>query len=256
MAEGGEFSVDDLIKFKLIVVGDQSTGKSCILNRFVNETFEADYQATIGLDFQSKNITIHDQDVRLILYDTAGQEKFRSLIPMYIREAQIILLIYDVTNKESFDSMPRWFSQVLDVKNNEAVFALIGNKIDLEGERKVSFEEGKRFADEKNLIFQEVSAKSGENFEQLFNGQIFEAIYNKFKYEFDKRERLERGDDEYGGEDNNNGGNGNNGNYGGGNNNYPSGNSNQSGQKNNNNVKLDANTNSNSKKPKKKKKCC
>ena len=180
--------VEDLMKLKLIVVGNQGTGKSCILNRFVNETFEENYQATIGLDFQSKNVTIHDQDVRLILYDTAGQEKFRSLIPMYIREAQIILLIYDITNRESFDSMPRWIQEVLDVKNTEAVFVLIGNKIDLENDRKVTFEEGKKFAAENNFIFQEVSAKTGKNFENLFEVKIYESVYNIFKKEFEKRE--------------------------------------------------------------------
>ena len=183
-------AVEDLIKLKLIVVGNQGTGKSCILNRFVNETFDENYQATIGLDFQSKNVTIHDQDVRLILYDTAGQEKFRSLIPMYIREAQIILLIYDISDKDSFDSIPRWIQEVLDVKNTDAVFALIGNKNDLENDRKVTFEEGKKFAEENKFIFQEVSAKSGKNFETLFEVQLFEAVYNKFKSEFDKRERM------------------------------------------------------------------
>ena len=117
--------VEDLMKLKLIVVGNQGTGKSCILNRFVNETFEENYQATIGLDFQSKNITIHDQDVRLIIYDTAGQEKFRSLIPMYIREAQIILLIYDISDKGSFDSMPKWIQEVNDILKKDVVFALV-----------------------------------------------------------------------------------------------------------------------------------
>ena len=157
--------VEDLMKLKLIVVGNQGTGKSCILNRFVNETFEENYQATIGLDFQSKNITIHDQDVRLIIYDTAGQEKFRSLIPMYIREAQIILLIYDISDKASFDSMPKWIQEVNDILKKDVVFALVGNKIDLEQERKVTFEEGKKLADQHNFIFQEVSAKNGKNFE-------------------------------------------------------------------------------------------
>ena len=181
-------SVEDLIKLKLIVVGNQGTGKSSILNRFVNETFDENYQATIGLDFHSKNITIHDQDVRLIIYDTAGQEKFRSLIPMYIREAQIILFIYDISDKDSFDSIPKWIQQVNDVINKEVVFVLIGNKLDLESNRKVTFEEGKKLAEKSNYVFQEVSAKTGENFEKLFEVQIFEAVYNKFKKEFDKRE--------------------------------------------------------------------
>ena len=181
-------SVEDLIKLKLIVVGNQGTGKSCILNRFVNETFEENYQATIGLDFQSKNITIHDQDVRLIIYDTAGQEKFRSLIPMYIREAQIILLVYDISDKDSFDAMPNWIQEVKEVLNKEVVFALIGNKMDLESQRKVSYEEGKKLAEKNNFVFQEVSAKTGKNFENLFEVQIFETVYNKFRKEFEKRE--------------------------------------------------------------------
>ena len=236
MADLG-ISLDDLMKYKLIVVGNISTGKSSILNRFVNETFEEDYQATIGLDFQSKNITIHDQDVRLILYDTAGQEKFRSLIPMYIREAQIILLIYDISNRESFESLPKWFSDILDVKNNEAVFVLVGNKIDLENERQVSTEEGKQFAMEKNLIFQEVSAKNGTNFEELFYNQIFEAVYHKFKSDFDKREKMEENAYE---QDYNN-----EGNYG----------QNAENNNNNNKVKLDVNNVNNNAK-KKKKGCC
>ena len=228
-------AVEDLLKLKLIVVGNQSTGKSCILNRFVNETFDEHYQATIGLDFQSKNVTIHDQDVRLILYDTAGQEKFRSLIPMYIREAQIILLIYDISDRESFDSVPKWLQEVLDVKNSEAVFALIGNKIDLENERKVTFEEGQKFANSNNFIFQEVSAKTGANFEKLFETQLFEAIYNKFKKEFDKREKM-------GYDDNND----NNDNY----------ETNENSNKpNDNKVKLEMNNNNNQN-IKKKKKCC
>ena len=185
-------SVEDLIKFKLIVVGNQGTGKSSILNRFVNETFEENYQATIGLDFQSKNITIHDQDVRLIIYDTAGQEKFRSLIPMYIREAQIILLVYDICDKESFDAIPKWIQEINDVLNREVVFALIGNKLDIENERKISFEEGKKLAEQHNYLFQEVSAKTGKNFENLFEVQIFEKAYVKFRKEFEKREAEEQ----------------------------------------------------------------
>ena len=224
--------VEDLLKLKLIVVGNQSTGKSCILNRFVNETFEENYQATIGLDFQSKNITIHDQDVRLILYDTAGQEKFRSLIPMYIREAQIILFIYDVSDKESFDSIPRWIQDVLDVKNTDPVLVLIGNKIDLEKERKVTYEEGKRFAEQNNFIFQEVSAKTGKNFDTLFEVQIYESIYNKFKNEFDKREKIGYEDDHANYEING-----------------------YTNKNNDNKVKLEANINNNQN-VKKKKKCC
>jgi len=229
--EDGEVSVEDLIKLKLIVVGNQGTGKSSILNRFVNETFDEKYQATVGLDFHSKNITIHDQDVRLIIYDTAGQEKFRSLIPMYIREAQIILFIYDISDKDSFDSIPKWIQQVNDVINKEVVFVLIGNKLDLESNRKVTFEEGKKLAEKSNYVFQEVSAKTGENFEKLFEVQIFEAVYNKFKKEFDKRE--EGGEEQINNETNEN-----------------------TNGTNTKNIVIDNNNNNNLKTTKKKRKCC
>ena len=182
-------SQNESLKFKLIVVGDQNTGKSCILNRFANEIFEENYQATIGLDFLNKTVNINGQEIHLVLYDTAGQEKFRSLIPMYIREAQIILLIYDITSKDSFESIPKWFSDILNVKNDEAIFALVGNKIDLNDKRVVSFEEGKKLANEKNIIFEEVSAKDGQNFNELFTNKLFNELYKKFKNKFDNNRR-------------------------------------------------------------------
>jgi Ras-related protein Rab-6A len=228
--DGDDVGVEELLKLKLIVVGNQGTGKSCILNRFINNSFDENYQATIGLDFHSKNVTIHNQDIRLILYDTAGQEKFRSLIPMYIREAQIILLIYDITNKDSFDSIPNWMEEISEVKNNDIIYVLVGNKIDLEKQRAVSFEEGKKFADENKFLFQEVSAKSGANIGNLFEVQIYENIYNKYKTEFDKRGSTNDGYQE------------------------SYGNSKENVIVNNNKVKLDKDVNN--KEGKKKKKCC
>jgi len=183
MTEDNEPSINvENQKYKMIFVGDQGTGKTCILNRFATNQFDEQYQTTIGLDFQSKNVSIHDQDVRLLLYDTAGQEKFRSLIPMYIRESNIILLVYDITRKESFDNIPRWFSDVLNIKSNEAIYVLVGNKIDLKDQRKVTYNEGKKLADEKNIIFEEVSAKTGENFEELFRDKIYENEFEKRNY--------------------------------------------------------------------------
>ena len=168
-------------KYKLIFLGDQNVGKSSILNRFLNDTFVEEYQATIGLDFQSKNVQIDNQDVHLLLYDTAGQEKFRSLIPMYTRDANIILLVYDITNKESFENLYVWLKDLTNININEVIICIVGNKIDLNEKREVSNEEGQKYAQEHDFIFQEVSAKTGEGFSELFYKSLFEKIRTKFR---------------------------------------------------------------------------
>ena len=171
----------EIPKYKLIFLGDQNVGKSCILNRFMNDVFIEEYQATIGLDFQSKNVQIDNQDIHLLLYDTAGQEKFRSLIPMYTRDANIILLVYDISSKESFEHLPDWLKDLNNINKNDVIFALVGNKNDLADNRQVTFEEGEKYAKENDFIFQEVSAKTGDGFSELFYKNLFEKIRVKFR---------------------------------------------------------------------------
>ena len=169
-------------KYKLIFLGDQSVGKSCILNRFMYDTFTEDYQATIGLDFQNKkDCQIDNQDIHLLLYDTSGQEKFKSLIPMYTRNANIILLVYDITSQNSFNNLSNWLEDLINVKKEEVIFAVVGNKTDLEDNREVSAEEWKKFAEEKNFIFAEVSAKTGDGINKLFDVILKEMLKKKTK---------------------------------------------------------------------------
>ena len=171
----------EIPKYKLIFLGDQNVGKSCILNRFMNDTFAEEYQATVGLDFQCKNVKIDNQDINLLLYDTAGQEKFRSLIPMYTRDANIILLVYDITCKESFTHIPDWIKDLTNVNLEDIIFALVGNKNDLDDKRVVTTEEAEKYAQEKDYIFQEVSAKTGDGFSDFFYKYLFEKIRIKFR---------------------------------------------------------------------------
>ena len=171
----------EIPKYKLIFLGDQSVGKSCILNRFMSDTFTEEYQATIGLDFQSKNVQIDNQDIHLLLYDTAGQEKFRSLIPMYTRDANIILLVYDICSKDSFNHLSDWLNDLTNINKDDVIFAVVGNKIDLEDKREVTKEEGSNYAKEHDFIFAEVSAKSGDGFSELFYKNLFEKIRIKFR---------------------------------------------------------------------------
>ena len=171
---------EDALHYKLIFLGDQYVGKSSILNRFYQDKFEQDYQATIGLDFHSKNVNINGTPVRLLLYDTAGQEKFKSLIPMYIRDANIILVVYDITNKDSFVHTEHWVNETKDLKREDAIFVLVGNKIDLEENRIIQTKEAEDFANEKGFLFYEVSAKTGDKIEELFNNRIFPEMARKY----------------------------------------------------------------------------
>ena len=155
---------------KVVLVGDTKVGKSCILSRFVQGTFDREMPATIGAAFLTKVITTSNGNVRLQLWDTAGQEKFRSLAPMYYRSAAVAVLVYDVTSKESLDGLEAWAAEIADKAPHNIKLVVIGNKIDLEEERAISTQVGKEFADQLNAsLFQETSAKSGEGINEVFN---------------------------------------------------------------------------------------
>ena len=149
----------EIPKYKLIFLGDQSVGKSCILNRFLNDTFIEEYQTTIGLDFQSKNVQIDNQDIHLLLYDTAGQEKFRSLIPMYTRDANIILLVYDISNRDSFTNLSQWLKDLTNVNMEEIILCVVGNKIDLIDKRAVNIEGEKNSLKNMDSFFRKLVLK-------------------------------------------------------------------------------------------------
>ena len=173
---------EEIPKYKIILIGDEFTGKSSIFTRFVDDIFEPDYQETIGLDFKEKYVKINNQETCLLLYDTGGREKFRTLIPMYSRDANIIIFVYDITKKESFTHIPEWISYLTNQnKLDEVIFCLVGNKIDLEEQRQVTKEEGEKYAKDNNIIFQEVSAKTGDNISDLFYKKIIQQIIIKFK---------------------------------------------------------------------------
>lgn len=171
----------EIPKYKLTFLGDATVGKTCILYHFLYYSFKEEYQATMGLDFFSKNVRIDNQDIRLFLYDIAGQEKFESLIPMYTRDANIILLVYDVTSQNSFLHLSKWYKSLTNVKKEEVIFAVVGNKTDIVDEREVSAEEGKKFAEENGFIFKEVSAKIGDGINELFEVILKEMLKKKLE---------------------------------------------------------------------------
>uniref|UniRef100_A0A8C3UNU5 Rab6 n=1 Tax=Catharus ustulatus TaxID=91951 RepID=A0A8C3UNU5_CATUS len=165
---GGDFG-NPLRKFKLVFLGEQSVGKTSLITRFMYDSFDNTYQATIGIDFLSKTMYLEDRTVRLQLWDTAGQERFRSLIPSYIRDSTIAVVVYDITSElEFFQQTSKWIDDVRTERGSDVIIMLVGNKTDLADKRQITTEEGEQRAKELNVMFIETSAKTGYNVKQLF----------------------------------------------------------------------------------------
>ncbi|TNV76115.1 hypothetical protein FGO68_gene7973 [Halteria grandinella] len=156
------------MKYKIVFLGDQSVGKTSLILRFTQDTFDGNYQATIGIDFLSKTMYVDDKMVRLQLWDTAGQERFRSLIPSYIKDSSVAVVVYDITNKASFTNVTKWIDDAKAIRGNDLLIILVANKIDLADKRQVNTEEGQALAKELGVMFIETSAKAGVNIKQLF----------------------------------------------------------------------------------------
>ncbi|XP_029483833.1 ras-related protein Rab-6A isoform X3 [Oncorhynchus nerka] len=167
MTAAGDFG-NPLRKFKLVFLGEQSVGKTSLITRFMYDSFDNTYQATIGIDFLSKTMYLEDRTIRLQLWDTAGQERFRSLIPSYIRDSAAAVVVYDITNVNSFQQTTKWIDDVRTERGSDVIIMLVGNKTDLADKRQITTEEGEQRAKELNVLFIETSAKTGYNVKQLF----------------------------------------------------------------------------------------
>ncbi|ORX61662.1 ras-domain-containing protein [Hesseltinella vesiculosa] len=179
-----------LKKFKMVFLGEQSVGKTSLITRFMYDTFDNTYQATIGIDFLSKTMYLSDRTVRLQLWDTAGQERFRSLIPSYIRDSSVAVVVYDISNRESFNSISKWIDDVRAERGSEAIVVLVGNKTDLE-KREVTSEEGEKRAKDLNVMFFETSAKAGHNVKNLFK-RIAQALPGIDGATADQKEQMQK----------------------------------------------------------------
>jgi len=168
MEDGKRGAGQSLNKYKLVFLGEQGVGKTSIITRFMYDTFDTNYQATIGIDFLSKTMYLEDRTVRLQLWDTAGQERFRSLIPSYIRDSSAAVVVYDITVRTSFLSTDKWIDDVRAERGQEVVIFLVGNKTDNEDKRQVSKEEAQQKATELGAQFIETSAKTGSAVKTLF----------------------------------------------------------------------------------------
>ncbi|KAJ6821906.1 ras-related protein RABA3-like [Iris pallida] len=155
--------------FKIVVVGDSGVGKTQVLGRFARDEFYFDSKSTIGVEFQTRTLTINRKSIKAQIWDTAGQERYRAVTSAYYRGALGAMLVYDITKRQSFDHVARWLEELRAHADNSIVVMLLGNKADLATTRRaVAREDAIEFAEEQGLFFSETSALSGENVESAF----------------------------------------------------------------------------------------
>ena len=171
---------------KILTLGDTTVGKTSIVLQYTTQKYNTQILSTIGVDFKSKVINIDNNKVKMLIWDTAGEERFRNIASQYYNGADGALLIFDITKKSSFERIVYWINELSQKKNiNELGLLLVGNKIDLEKERQVQKEEAERFAKENNLKYYEVSAAKNINIDNMMLDIIKQCISNIQKRDSD-----------------------------------------------------------------------
>jgi small GTP-binding protein len=172
--------------FKLIMIGDNNVGKSCLINSFIDNKFKNYQNTTIGVDITIKTMIIRDKTIKLQIYDTAGQEKYSALTKIYYRDAHGILIVYDVSDESSFESIKTWMENVQKFAPQNVRLILVANQIDNEN-RCITYEQGRELAQFYKIPYFETSAKNNSNITELFEYmsililQDFNTIKNEIK---------------------------------------------------------------------------
>ncbi|KAL1236036.1 Ras-related protein Rab-8A [Trichinella spiralis] len=154
--------------FKLLLIGDSGVGKTCLLFRFAEDSFNNTFISTIGIDFKIRTIELDGKKIKLQIWDTAGQERFRTITNAYYRGAMGILLVYEITNEKSFENIKNWVRNIEEHASANVEKIILGNKCDMEDKRQVSRERGAQLAIEYGVKFMETSAKANINVESAF----------------------------------------------------------------------------------------
>lgn len=147
---------------KLVLIGETAVGKTNLLLRYTENKYDFSQRPTIGMDFVSKDITIEGRKIKIQFWDTAGQEKYKSIANSYFKISNGIILVYDVSRRETFEKLDRWLVDIRSNSQHEVKILLVGNKIDLKENRQVTTEEGTEYAKNNGLFFWETSGKTNE----------------------------------------------------------------------------------------------
>jgi len=181
-----KFESDVITTLKVLIIGESGVGKSSLLLRFVDDTFDPEQPATIGVDFKVTTLSVDGNKVKLAIWDTAGQERFRTLTPSYYRGAQGVICVYDVSNRSSYDRLQHWLTELETYSTKtDVVKMLVANKIDRE-KREVGREEGLKFARKHCMLFIEASAKTREGVQCAFDELVEKVIQTPGLWESDQ----------------------------------------------------------------------
>ena len=166
---------DNYHLYKILLLGDISVGKSCLLLRYCDNSYQESHLATIGLDFRVRIATLDDKrKIKVQIWDTAGQDRFRAITRNYYRGSNGILLIYDVTEEKSFEHIRDWIAKIRDEASEDIIIYLVANKIDNNNKRIITNEEGKKLAQEFKIAYYETSAKCSIGVDKVFEDLIKE----------------------------------------------------------------------------------
>ena len=172
--------------FRICLIGGQCVGKTSLLATYTENAYKEKYSPTVGIDFRVITLKYKDIIAKVHIWDTAGQEKFKSISINYYRSSNGFIYVYDITDKDSLSNLEFWIKLTKENTDSNVINFLVGNKSDLEKKREVSTEEGKEFAKNHNLIFMETSAKTNNNVQKLFEYFTYKLIKyfekNKTKY--------------------------------------------------------------------------
>ncbi|EAX94967.1 guanine nucleotide regulatory protein, putative [Trichomonas vaginalis G3] len=170
--------VDYKYNFKFIVIGSSGVGKTALLSRLIDGTFSPENQSTIGVEYLSTVIEVDGNPIKLQIWDTAGQEKFRAIAKSYFRNAVGVILVYDITDRKSFDDLALWLNDVHTLCDPNAAVTLIGNKLDLSSSRAITTSEATSFANTHHLLYLETSARGGDNVQEAF-ARATKSVYDR-----------------------------------------------------------------------------
>ena len=159
---------NEKVTFRVVTIGDSSVGKTCIINRFLRNSFDGNEPNTIGALYDSYYQECNGKTIEIQLWDTAGQEQYRALGPVYFRSASAALVVFDITNRDSFNNLLDWIKAFRNVSGDNTIVIVVGNKCDL-SDRAVQVQEAKEWASVNDCSYVETSAKTGQGVKLLFD---------------------------------------------------------------------------------------